>query len=313
MSAVIQKVQSDKSGLTGACTSLLTGFEATLLTSAALTAEVNALKGSLERSESELGRAKKQLEDKEGATAEVATLKEAVSKAENSAALERAEREKQEARVAEVRQELQALVEKHESLERDSKTRESKLALALQSAKTAKAESQKALQEIEAMKKIAAGAFTDLPRSVSDASAFYRAEEGGSTEKVFWSQYAETEHPVPLSNQLKQLVELHKVAEQAMKGLIVRLWSGEAMPGSYFGLVRRLVDACPWIEVIKRSVCIEGARRALARAKVHWGKLDAEKFLTDAPPPGKEYRTPEMYYKGVLKGARLIAEECPKM
>ena len=115
------------------------------------------------------------------------------------------------------------------------------------------------------------GAFADLPRSVSDAAAFYRAEEASSTEKVFWSQYAEAEHPVPLSDQLKQLVELHKVAEQAMKGLIVRLWLREAMPGSYFGLVRRLVEACPWIEVIKRSVCIEGA-------KVHWGKLDAEKL-----------------------------------
>ena len=49
------------------------------------------------------------------------------------------------------------LVKKHESLERDSKTRESELALALESAKTAKAEAQKALQEIEAMNKIAAG------------------------------------------------------------------------------------------------------------------------------------------------------------
>ena len=82
------------------------------------------------------------------------------------------------------------------------------------------------------------------------------------------------------------------------------------MPGSYFSLVRRLVDVCSWIEVIKRSVYIEGARRALARAKVHWGKLDAEKLLTNAPPPGKEYCTPKMYYKGVLKGARIIAGEC---
>ena len=97
-----------------------------------------------------------------------------------------------------------------------------------------------------------------------------------------------------------------------MKGLIGRLWPGEAMPGSYFGPMRRLVDACPWLEVIKRSVCIEGARRALARAKVHWGKIDAEKLVTDAPPSGKEYRTPEMYYGGVLKGARLIECECSK-
>ena len=71
-----------------------------------------------------------------GAKAEVVTLKEAVSKAENSAALERTEREKQEARVAEVRQELHALVEKHEGLERDSKTRESELAWLLRVPKT---------------------------------------------------------------------------------------------------------------------------------------------------------------------------------
>ena len=42
------------------------GMQAALLTCAALTAEVNALKEILERSESELGRAKKQLGDKEG-------------------------------------------------------------------------------------------------------------------------------------------------------------------------------------------------------------------------------------------------------
>ena len=41
-------------------------MQAALLTSAALTAEVNTLKENLERSENELGCAKKQLEDKEG-------------------------------------------------------------------------------------------------------------------------------------------------------------------------------------------------------------------------------------------------------
>ena len=92
-----------------------------------------------------------------GATNEVVTLKEAVSVAECNAAAERIEREKQEARVAEVRQELQALMEKHESLGRDSKTQESELASALESAKATKAEAYKALQEIEALKKIASG------------------------------------------------------------------------------------------------------------------------------------------------------------
>ena len=101
---------------------------------------------------------------------------------------------------------------KHEALELDSKTRKSELAVALESVKSAKAEAQKALQELEEVKKIAAGkaffmqsrnikvnyllltrirsspgAFADLPGSVSDATAFYRAEEDSSTEKVFWS------------------------------------------------------------------------------------------------------------------------------
>ena len=76
--------------------------------------------------------------------------------------------------------------------------------------------------------------------------------------------------------------------------------------------MRRLVDACPWVEVVKRSACIEGARQALARAKAHWGRLDAERLITNAPPAGKEYRTPEMYYKTILKGARNIADECPR-
>src|SRR4051812_25402269 len=226
-------------------------------------------------------------------------------------------------------------MKKHESLEVESKAQASELVSALETAKSAKDEAQKALQELEEVKNIATGkafsmqsrnikvnyllltrirsspgAFPDLRRIVSDAAAFYRAEEGISTESMFWSQYSEAGHPVPLSDQLKQLVELHKAAEQAMKGLLVWLWPREALPGSYFRLVRRLVEACPRLEVIKRSVCIEGARRALARVRVHWGRLDGEKLVTDGPPQGKEHRKPEMYYKEVLARSRLIADEC---
>ena len=147
-----------------------------------------------------------------GTTTEVATLKQALSQAEEKVAQECIEREKQEARVGKVQQELQALAKKHESLELDSKTRESELVKALESAQNAKAEAQKALQDIEAAKKIAVGkafimqskhvketfllltriqsslgAFAVLPRSVSDAAQFYQAEEGSSSEKLFWS------------------------------------------------------------------------------------------------------------------------------
>ena len=111
-----------------------------------MTAEVGALKQGLERTEQELGLAKRQLEEKEGkkyltekvpikrrdckknnrivllivgATTEVATHKQALSEAEKRAALKR---EKFEAQVGEARQELQALMKKHESLELESKT-----------------------------------------------------------------------------------------------------------------------------------------------------------------------------------------------
>ena len=154
--------------------------------------------------------------------------------------------------------------------------------------------------------------FADLPCSISDAAELFQAEEGSSTEKLFWSQYLGSEHPVPLSDQLKQLVELHKAAELAMKDLIVRLWPAEPMTSSYFGLVKRLVSACPWLEVIKRSVCIEGARMAFARAKMHWAKMDAKKLMTEGPPEGKEHRRPELYFDSVLEGSRLVAEQCAK-
>ena len=78
-----------------------------------------------------------------------------------------------------------------------------------------------------------------------------------------------------------------------MKDLIIRLWPAEAIPSSYFGLVKRLVSACPRLDVIKRSVCIEGARMAFARVKVQWAKMNAVKLATEGPPAGKEHRTPE--------------------
>ena len=117
---------------------------------------------------------------------------------------------------------------------------------------------------------------------------------------------------MPFTNQLKQLIELHKAAELAMKDLVIRLWPTEPIPSSYFGLVKRLVRVCPRLDIIKWSVCIEGARMAFARAKVHWGKMDAKNLMTEGPPEGKEHRKPELYYESVLKGSYLAAEQCTK-
>ena len=137
-----------------------------------------------------------------------------------------------------------------------------------------------------------AGVFAELPRSISDATQFYRAEERNTADELFCSQYLAPNYPVPFPDQLKQLIELHRAAELAMKDLIIRLWPAEPIPGSYFRLMKRLVSACPRLDVIKRTVCIEGTRMAFAHAKVQWGKMDVEKLMTEGPPEGKEHRKP---------------------
>ena len=110
-------------------------------------------------------------------------------------------------------------------MENDASAKEAELTKAQQSTETAWNEAQAVLQEIQEAKKITTGkafkmqskyaekqyllltrvrsspgAFADLPRSVSDAAEFYRAEGGGSTEKLFWSQYATPEHPMSFTD-----------------------------------------------------------------------------------------------------------------
>ena len=57
-----------------------------------------------------------------------------------------------------------------------------------------------------------------------------------------------------------------------MKDLIILLWPTEPIPGSYFGLVKQLVNVYPRFNVIKQSVCIEGSGMAFTHAKVHLGR-----------------------------------------
>ena len=125
-------------------------------------------------------------------------------------------------------------------------------------------------------------------------------------EKLFWSQYLAPELLVPLSDQLKQLSELHRLAGLAMKDVIVRLWPAEAVPSSHFGLVKRLVEALPRIDALTWSSYIEGARMAFARVKVQWAKMKATEIATAGPPEGKEHRRLERYFDEVLEGARIV-------
>ena len=97
-----------------------------------------------------------------------------------------------------------------------------------------------------------------------------------------------------------------------MRDLIIRLWPAKPMPNSYLGLAKWLVSACPRLDAVKRSICIEGARMAFARVKVQWAKMNAVKLATEGPPAGKEHRTPERYFDDVLEGSRIVEGQCAK-
>ena len=97
-----------------------------------------------------------------------------------------------------------------------------------------------------------------------------------------------------------------------MKNVIIRLWQTEPVPNSYFGLVRRLVDALACIDTVKRSACIEDARMAFARVKTFWGKMKAIDVAAKSPPKGKDRPEPEHYFEDVLEAARLIEGQCSK-
>ena len=86
-------------------------------------------------------------------------------------------------------------------------------------------------------------------------------------EKLSWSQFGATKHPLLLNEQMSQWAELHRISGAAMKNVIIQLWPTEPILNSYFGLVQQLVDAVARIDAVKQSACIEGARMAFARVK----------------------------------------------
>ena len=76
--------------------------------------------------------------------------------------------------------------------------------------------------------------------------------------------------------------------------------------------MRRLVDAVPRIDAVKRSACIEGARMAFARVKTFWGKMKAIDVAGRSPPKGQDRNEPEHYFEDILDVARLIEGQCSK-
>ena len=112
-------------------------------------------------------------------------------------------------------------------------------------------------------------------------------------EQLFWSQFHSPERPLPLSDWLVEWTELNRLSRLAMTDVVAHLWLKRPKPKSYFGLLQQFLGAVPRIGAMKRSTCIEGARMAFARVKMHWAKMKAADVAVEGPPGGKVHRKPE--------------------
>ena len=129
-------------------------------------------------------------------------------------------------------------------------------------------------------------------------------------EELFWSQFHSPERPLPLSDQLVEWAELHRLSGLAMKDVVTHLWPKRPKPKSYFGLLQQFLGAVPHIGVMKRSACIEGARMALSRVKTYWAEMDATTIAAQGSAIGRV--AAEHYFEEVLEGARSIEAQCSK-
>ena len=95
-----------------------------------------------------------------------------------------------------------------------------------------------------------------------------------------------------------------------MRSVVDHLSPGGPRPNSYFSLVQQFLGAVPRIDAVKRSVCIEGARMALARVKTYWAEMEDTTIAAQGSTIGRV--AAEHYFEEVLEGARSIEAQCSK-
>src|SRR4051812_23418340 len=115
-----------------------------------------------------------------------------------------------------------------------------------------------------------ADTYLDLAASAADAAEYFKDQKDREVEKLFWSQFNGPVRPLPLNERMAEWAELHRLSGLAMRSVVDHLWPEGPRPNSYFSFVQQFLGAVPHIDAMKRSMCIEGARMALARVKTYW-------------------------------------------
>ena len=82
-----------------------------------------------------------------------------------------------------------------------------------------------------------ADAYADLAKSMAHATKFFEDQNDSEVERLFWSQFSAPTRPLPLSERMAAVAELHRLSGLAMRYVIDHLWPKGPRPNIYFGLV----------------------------------------------------------------------------
>ena len=272
----------------------------------------------------------------EALRAELALAKEqardsnvAALKAAEDLRAEQAAHHRSEDKITEMDVELKNAAGRYELLEKENQANSADLKKALDAAKETRSKIRDAQEELRQAREIMAGspfllrmkfldpkyapldrrwspadAYADLAKSTADAAKFFEDQGDKEVEKLFWSQFNAPARPLPLSERMATVAELHRLSGLAMWSVIDHLWPKGPKSDSYFGLVQQFLGAVSRIDAMRRSACIEGARMTLARVKAYWTDMDATIIATQNPAGRQD--SAEHYLEQVTEGTHLI-------
>ena len=150
----------------------------------------------------------------------------------------------------------------------------------------------------------------DLAASAANVVNYFQGQTDREVDQLFWTQFHSAEHPLSLTDQLAEWVELNRLSGLAMRSVVDHLWQERPKPNIYFSLVQQFLGAVPRINAMKRSACIEGSWMALARIKAYRAEMDATTVAAQGSAIGRV--AAEHYFEEVLEGARSIEAQCSK-
>ena len=159
--------------------------------------------------------------------------------------------------------ELKDAADRHELLEKESKTKTADLEKAMVAAKETRSKIKAAKEELRQAENITAGkpfllrtkfgdpkyapldqlwsaadVYLDLATSATDATEFFKDQKDHEVEKLSWSQFSTPMRPLLLNEQMAKWAELHRLSGLAMRSVVDHFWPEGPRPNSYFGHVQ---------------------------------------------------------------------------